>query len=93
MHSQRQNELTKDLESLQEKLREAKQATKENERTKNFEEAIATLKRLYPGVHGRVVDLVQPSKAYKVAVTVALGNNMDAVIVDDEKTAIDCIQV
>ena len=32
-------------------------------------------------------------RKYELAVAVILGRNMDAVVVDEEKTAIDCIEV
>jgi chromosome segregation ATPase len=45
------------------------------------------------GVRGRVVDLCKPTqRKYELAVAVVLGRNMDAVVVDEEKTAIDCIE-
>lgn len=56
-------------------------------------EAIETMKRIFPGVRGRVVDLCRPThKKYETAVSFVLGKNIDAVIVDDNKTAIECIQ-
>ena len=46
------------------------------------------------GVRGRVVDLCKPtSRKYEMAVSVILGRNIDALVVDTEKTAIDCIEV
>ena len=40
-----------------------------------------------------MVDLVTPrASKYNVAMTVAMGRNMDAIIVDEEKTARDCIE-
>ena len=46
------------------------------------------------GVRGRLVDLCKPTqRKYETAVSVVLGRNIDAVVVDEEKTAIDCIEV
>ena len=46
------------------------------------------------GVRGRVVDLCKPTqRKYETAVSVILGRNVDAVVVDHEKTAIECIEV
>lgn len=43
--------------------------------------------------NGRLIDLCQPTqKKYQIAVTKVLGKNMDAIIVDSEKTGRDCIQ-
>jgi hypothetical protein len=39
------------------------------------------------------VDLCRPSqRRYETAVAVALGKHMDAIVVDRESTAIECIQ-
>lgn len=46
-----------------------------------------------PPQYGRLIDLCQPTqKKYQIAVTKVLGKNMDAIIVDSEKTGRDCIQ-
>jgi structural maintenance of chromosome 1 len=46
------------------------------------------------GVRGRVVDLCKPTtRKFEAAISVVLGRNIDAVVVDEEKTAIDCIEV
>ncbi|KQK04529.1 hypothetical protein BRADI_2g14075v3 [Brachypodium distachyon] len=46
-----------------------------------------SLKRLFPGVPGHMTELSRPSqKKYKLAVTVAMGKFMDAVVVEDEST-------
>lgn len=48
----------------------------------------------YPGVRGRLVDLCKPTqRKYETAISVILGRNIDAVVVDEERTAIDCIEV
>ena len=40
------------------------------------------------------MDLCKPTqRKYETAVSVVLGRNIDAVVVDEEKTAIDCIEV
>uniref|UniRef100_A0AAY5KTV8 Structural maintenance of chromosomes protein 1A n=1 Tax=Esox lucius TaxID=8010 RepID=A0AAY5KTV8_ESOLU len=56
--------------------------------------------RIYPSrlnlsvfQYGRLIDLCQPTqKKFQIAVTKVLGKNMDAIIVDSEKTGRDCIQ-
>lgn len=43
--------------------------------------------------HGRLVDICNPShKRYQLAVTKVLGKHMNAIIVDNEVTARECIQ-
>lgn len=66
----------------------------ESERDKRSSEAVESLKRLFPGVHGRMTDLCKPSqKKYNLAITVAMGKFMDAVVVEDEQTGKECIKV
>ena len=51
------------------------------------------MQRHYTGVHGRIIDLCKPSqKKYYMAVTVAMGRHTDAVVVDSEATALECVQ-
>jgi structural maintenance of chromosome 1 len=89
----RQQELQEQLITIYDQLRGAKSASKESERERKFKECLETLKRLFPGVHGRVIDIVQPSrKEYNTALTVVIGSHMDSIIVQDEKTAHECIQ-
>ncbi|DBA77355.1 TPA: hypothetical protein ACH3X2_000872 [Trebouxia sp. C0005] len=74
-------------------LAEAKADRKESERDRKIHEAVTNLKRLFPGVHGQVTELTKVSqRKYNVAVTVALGKEMDSVVVDNDKTAKECIQ-
>jgi structural maintenance of chromosome 1 len=89
----RQQELQEQLITIYDQLRDAKSATKESERDRKFKECLDSMKRLFPGVHGRVIDLVQPArKDYNTALTVVMGAHMDSIIVQDEKTATECIQ-
>ncbi|KAK9717729.1 Structural maintenance of chromosomes protein 1 [Basidiobolus ranarum] len=90
---QNELELNEKLTSTLNKLMEAKVDRRETEREQKMKECLETMKRIFPGVHGRLVDLCKPSqRKYDVAVSVVLGRNMDAIVVDQEKTAIDCIQ-
>jgi structural maintenance of chromosome 1 len=48
----------------------------------------------HTGVRGRLIDLCKPTqRKYETAISVILGRNIDAVVVDEERTAIDCIEV
>ncbi|TKY52741.1 Structural maintenance of chromosomes protein 1 [Spatholobus suberectus] len=78
---------------LENQLRELKADRYENERDAKLSQAVETLKRLFPGVHGRMTDLCRPTqKKYNLAVTVAMGKFMDAVVVDKENTGKECIK-
>lgn len=79
---------------LDNQLRELKADRHDNERDARLSQAVGTLKRLFPGVHGRMTDLCRPTqKKYNLAVTVAMGRFMDAVVVEDEQTGKECIKV
>ena len=60
---------------------------------RRMESAVEDMKRLFPGVRGRLSDLVAPTgKGVKVAVTVALGRHMDAVVGNSEGAAFECVE-
>ncbi|KAL3531229.1 hypothetical protein ACH5RR_010551 [Cinchona calisaya] len=92
--SKRKHEMLKTkIDELEKQLRELKADRYENERDARFSQAVETLKRLFPGVHGRMTDLCRPTqKKYNLAVTVAMGRFMDAVVVEDEHTGKECIK-
>ncbi|XP_020611608.1 structural maintenance of chromosomes protein 1A-like isoform X1 [Orbicella faveolata] len=86
-------ELSQQLDSVQEELNEAKMDKHESARHQKKQELLESMKRLFPGVYGRLIDLCQPvHKKYTFAITKVLGRNMDAIVVDTEKTGKDCIQ-
>lgn len=92
--SKLEQEAEEKLTQIYRDLLEAGVNRNESEREARFRDTLANLQRIFPGVRGRVSDLCKPSlKKYELAVSVVLGRNNDAVIVDEEKTAIDCIEV
>ncbi|KAL5522775.1 hypothetical protein ACEPAG_8793 [Sanghuangporus baumii] len=91
--SQLETELNEKLTECHEKLLQAGVDRKESERDARLKETLANLQRIFPGVRGRVIDLCKPTqRKYETAVSVILGRNIDAVVVDQEKTAIECIE-
>ena len=53
---------------------------------------VETLRGLFPGVRGRVVDVCEPtSRTYASAVGAAMGSLADAVVVDARSTAVGCV--
>jgi len=81
------------LDKIQNTLRQAKDDRRKSKEEDRILNAIAALKRHFPGVKGRLVDLCRPSQQrYNLAVTVAGGKDMDAIVVDGKKTAFDCIK-
>eukprot|EP00899_Mesostigma_viride_P028674 jgi/Mesvir1/8992/Mv25967-RA.2 len=74
-------------------LGEAKAMQRESQSAQRTREAVASMKGMYKGVHGRMVDLVKPlHPKYNLAVTVVMGAQMDNIVVDDQATAKECMQ-
>ncbi|KAL6059837.1 Structural maintenance of chromosomes protein 1B [Balamuthia mandrillaris] len=81
------------MDNIDEQLKEAKVSVRASERENRFIAALKDLQKQIPGVYGRIIDLVKPShEKYNIPMTVALGRNMDAVVVETEDTAKECIQ-
>jgi structural maintenance of chromosome 1 len=90
--AQKRTELEEKLQDVLQKLSDADTGRRESEKESRMRETVAALKRIYPGVKGRLHELCKPKqKKYETAVGVALGRHWDSVIVDTETTARDCI--
>merc|ERR1712012_1303215 len=86
-------ELTESLEEVTAELGDARVDKHEDNRRKKKQEIVENFKRLYPGVYDRMINMSQPiHKKYNVAITKQLGRYMEAVVVDTEGTARQCIQ-
>lgn len=91
--SQLRTEKDEKLQEVLTKLLEAEDGRKQSEKEVRLRATVSDLKRMFPGVKGRVSELGKPSeKRYQTAVSTVFGRNFDAVIVENEKTAIDCIE-
>ncbi|KAL8733795.1 MAG: hypothetical protein Q9181_003443 [Wetmoreana brouardii] len=91
--SQIRTEKDEQLQEVLMKLLEAEEGKKQNEKDVRLRNTVSDMKRIFPGVKGRVSELCKPiEKRYGVAVSTVFGRNFDAVIVENEKTAVDCIQ-
>jgi structural maintenance of chromosome 1 len=85
--------IEKKILDIREKLLEAKVMRNESERDVRFKESLISMKNLYKGVKGKLIDLCKISnEKYNIAVHAALGLNINSIVVDDEKTAIECIE-
>lgn len=81
------------LDKINNSLRQAKDDRRKDKEEERVLSAISALKRHFPGVKGRLVDLCRPSQnRYNLAVTVAGGKDMDSIVVDTKKTAFDAIK-
>ena len=90
--SQRRTELDEKLQDVLRKLLEADDGRRQNDRETRTKEMVTSLKRIFPGVKGRVGELCKPNqKKFDEAVITALGRDFDSVIVDTEKTIVECV--
>ncbi|KPV75520.1 uncharacterized protein RHOBADRAFT_53491 [Rhodotorula graminis WP1] len=90
---QTEAEYNEKLERTLRELERAGAARQEKDSERRFKETLAQLKRTFPGVRGRIIDLCKPTQQkYGTAVTTVLGRNIDSIVVDSEKTAISCIE-
>uniref|UniRef100_A0A7E4V931 Structural maintenance of chromosomes protein n=1 Tax=Panagrellus redivivus TaxID=6233 RepID=A0A7E4V931_PANRE len=85
--------LTIELQNLNNQISDAHGDSMESERSRRKHEAVENLKRLFPEkVYGRLVELCTPSnKKYQLAITKVMGSNMNAIAVDSDDTAEECI--
>lgn len=86
-------ELQLKLDNLNDQLSNYKIDMNDLERQKKLNDVTDKLKLLFNGVHGKLIDLITPvHKRYHVAITKVIGRNIDAIVVDDQKIAFDCIE-
>ena len=91
--TERQETIGKDLEDVQATLASYSALKNKTDTEKRMEQAVEDLKRLFSGVRGRVIDLVEPlNPKYTLAVSITLGRHADAIVVDTQAVAFDCIQ-
>jgi len=64
--------LDREIEKINKTLREAKDSRRQTKDEERLAQAIDSLKRHFPGVQGRLVDLCRPTqRRFNMAVTVA----------------------
>lgn len=89
----RVQEIQKQLEDIVEQLGDARVDKHEDARRKKKQEIVERFKANNPGVYDRMITMCQPThKRYNVAITKVLGKYMEAIVVDTEQTARQCIQ-
>lgn len=82
-----------ELAQVMEKMVDAKIDHRESGKKMLIRNTVETLKALFSGVHGRVVDLVRPTqKKYEIPLSSLFGGYDQAVVVDDDAVAISAIE-
>ena len=91
--SKRRKTLESKCEELEERCRDARADMKLSEAEQQQRRALDSLRRLHPTtIYGRMTDCISVTqKKYHMPVTVVMGRNMDAILVEDEATAKSCI--
>lgn len=85
----------KNVQQLQEK--QTQLAAKTSSLQANLEanqalNAILSNKKKFSGIHGTIAELGQVNKKYALALETAAGNRLQHLVVDNDKTAADCIK-
>lgn len=89
----REQALNDALVSCYHKLLRMGQDQRLHQREGRLRESLRALRTIFPGVHGRLRDLVTPTqKKYELAIATTLGRHADAVVVSHEQTAMECIE-
>ncbi|KAG9511003.1 Structural maintenance of chromosomes protein 1A, partial [Fragariocoptes setiger] len=85
--------LSQELNGINSNLGDAKVDRHEEDRRRKKSEIVEHLKKIYPGVYDRLLNLCKPiHKRYNIAITKIMGKSMEAIVVDTEKTGRSCIQ-
>jgi len=88
----RRKHLEQTLRVIQNELIECGAILHENDVQTRIEEAFTVMKRVFPGIKGKLRDLVYPVQSkYRNAFQVVFGNYLDAVVVDTSQTGAECI--
>ncbi|KPI83197.1 putative structural maintenance of chromosome (SMC) family protein [Leptomonas seymouri] len=81
-----------ELAKLQEQMHEMRYVKDTSKQSSRMADALQALRSLFP-LRGRMVDLCTvPSDRHRNAVTVAMGKNLEAIIVDTTAVAIRCVK-
>jgi structural maintenance of chromosome 1 len=90
--SARKSELDGELHTVKEKLSDAASDRREREGELKLRDTLDTLRAHFPSVRGTLSDLCDVVHAkYALAMSIVFGKHIDAVVVNDQKTALECI--
>ena len=100
LKAKRLNDIEREEEDCKQKLSviidrllQIQAVQEESHKQATLREAVDTLKRIFPGVHGTLISLVQPTaKKYETSLLAVLGANADAVVCDNVSVAIECVK-
>ena len=85
--------MEEELSGLVSQLEEVASRSRDSSRQQRQQDMIELLQKHFPAVRGRLIDLIKPTqKKYNLPVTIALGRHADAIVVDTEKAALECVE-
>ena len=92
-NTHRIDQVRNELITIQQYIASGDSIKSESKQQLRMNEAIDSLKLHLSGVHGRIANLIKPIQSrYKLAISVALGKHTNSIVVDDQRTAIECIK-
>ncbi|KAJ2399543.1 Structural maintenance of chromosomes protein 1, partial [Coemansia sp. RSA 2559] len=87
-----ETELNEKLGGVLKDLSQARSDQRESAREAKLKDTVSALQRIFTGVHGRLAELCKPTqRKYDVAIATVLGRHLDAIVVNSQSTAIECI--
>lgn len=88
----READLNDKLRECLEKLADLGAQEQENRKQSRLKALVSSLKNIFPGVKGRLVDLCKPTqRRYELALGLVLARNADSIVVESEAVARECI--
>ena len=82
-----------EIQHIDAQLRDLRGVRDVSKHDRKMKDALMALQSMHAGIRGRLYDLCTiPDDKYKVAVTVAMGKHLDALVVDTTETAVACIR-
>ncbi|OLY82293.1 Structural maintenance of chromosomes protein 1 [Smittium mucronatum] len=86
-------ELNEKLKIILQQISQTKAIENESKKERKDAEVLAALKRLFKNVYGRVSELCKPTqRKYELAAMITFGKFAEAIVVDSQSTAIECIR-
>jgi len=90
---EKMKDINVELDQVRTRIQQMRGDQFENKKQQKAKEDLEQLKRMFPGVKGRVADLMKPiAKKFNLAITVALGKNYEAIVCDSSETAFKCVK-
>ncbi|OMJ27136.1 Structural maintenance of chromosomes protein 1 [Smittium culicis] len=86
-------EINEKLKIILQQISQTRAIENESKKERKDAEILAALKRLFKNVYGRISELCKPTqRKYELAAIVTFGKFADAIVVDSQQTAIECIR-